>query len=127
MRKQISIYFPDEFIPPDEFNIKSCKECPLHSEFEDYGREIIECPLIEYEHKKVYKLCKNNNIKNVEQYLKYHCPIKRETPGNWIELGDWLLACSDCDEIIKDINTKFLPRYCQHCGRQMNPFRKKDD
>ena len=41
--------------------------------------------------------------------------------GQWISIGDWLLACSNCDEVIKDDDTGDYPKYCPNCGKKMSP------
>ena len=44
---------------------------------------------------------------------------KNEEMGEWISIGDWLLACSHCDSEIEDMDTGLYPKYCPHCGKPM--------
>lgn len=47
------------------------------------------------------------------------------TPGEWEEVGDWLLACSNCDNVIKDPNKLDTPKYCPNCSKPMKPYIRK--
>jgi DNA-directed RNA polymerase subunit RPC12/RpoP len=48
-----------------------------------------------------------------------------DTFGEWIPIGDWLLACSECDGTIQDKDTGVYPRYCEHCGHKMLTYIKE--
>lgn len=44
--------------------------------------------------------------------------------GEWFSIGDWLLECSICGGVIEDKDVPEYPRYCEHCGKEMSPFKK---
>lgn len=45
--------------------------------------------------------------------------------GEWISIGNWLLTCSVCDDIIEDNDTGEYPKYCKNCGKKMKPIKKE--
>lgn len=42
-----------------------------------------------------------------------------EEMGEWIEGGNWLLFCSNCDREIEDKDTDEYPAFCPWCGKPM--------
>lgn len=42
--------------------------------------------------------------------------------GEWEDIGDWLLVCSNCDETIENPDTGNTPKYCPNCGKPMKPY-----
>lgn len=39
--------------------------------------------------------------------------------GEWISIGDWLLECSSCGNVVNDDDTGEFYKYCPHCGKRM--------
>lgn len=48
-----------------------------------------------------------------------------EISAEWIDVGDWLLACSNCDETVENPDTGDTPKYCPNCGKPMKSYIRK--
>jgi len=71
-----------------------------------------------------------DNKINIDDWMKsVHNIImdENEKLGEWISIGDWLLACSNCDNVIKDEDTGVYPKYCPKCGKPMKSTVNYDD
>ena len=60
----------------------------------------------------------------VVELIKYKLE-KELIEGEWVSVGDWMLTCSVCDNVIEDMDSDELPSFCQHCGSKMGRKKRK--
>ena len=46
--------------------------------------------------------------------------------GEWIPLGDWVLSCSICDNMVEEPDSENCFKFCPWCGAKMNPVINQD-
>lgn len=63
--------------------------------------------------------CKDNQDEICYEELNILNEQPEEEMGEWIEGGDWLLFCSNCDREIEDKDTDEYPAFCPWCGKPM--------
>ena len=45
--------------------------------------------------------------------------------AEYVSIGNWLLACSNCDGVIENNDTGEYPKYCQNCGKKIKQIKKE--
>lgn len=108
-------------------NLKQIRESLNISQSELAEKSGVSVRMIQYYEQGVKDINKAQAITVYKLSEALECSVEdllegqSENYGEWVAIGNWLLACSHCDNVVEDQDTdEYLP-YCPYCTKKMKP------